>query len=78
MGPATITINTDAISNDFLEGLKRMYPHKDIEISVRLSDATEEIRCNPAYAEELKRRIATLDDPGKLMLVNPNDLLCGI
>ncbi len=75
MGSATITINTDALSNDFLEGLKRMYPHKTVEISVQLADATDEILSNPDFAEELSRRIAGIEAGEKLITVKPEDLL---
>ncbi len=75
MGSATITINTDALSNDFLEGLKRMYPHKTVEISVQLADATDEILSNEFFAQELRERIAEYEAKKETILVKPNELL---
>ena len=34
-----------------------MFPHKEVEITVNPSDATEFIKSNPAYEQELLQRI---------------------
>jgi len=50
----TIRINTDALNMDILEGIKKMFPHKQVEITVQekyhfteVSD--DDIRNSPGY-----------------------------
>ena len=54
----TIRINTDMLTADIVEGIKRMFPHKTVDIIIQPADATEYILSNPAYAQELQERIA--------------------
>lgn len=53
----TIRIHTDDLTNDIIEGIKKLFPHKTVEITVHPADETEYILSNPAYANELKSRI---------------------
>jgi len=53
----TIRINTDALTVDLLEGIKKMFPHKIVDIIIQPSDDTDYILSNPAYARELEDRI---------------------
>ena len=53
----TIRIHTDDLSSDIIEGIKKLLPHKTVEITVHPADETEYILSNPAYANELKSRI---------------------
>jgi hypothetical protein len=53
----TIRINTDDLTSDIIEGIKKLFPHKTVEITVQPADETEFIVGNPAYAAELKSRI---------------------
>lgn len=52
-----IRINTDNLSSDIIDGIKKMFPHKTVEITVQSADETEYILDNPAYANELRERI---------------------
>ena len=54
---ATFKINTDFLNNDLIENIKKMFPHKEVEITVNPSDATEFIKNNAAYEKELLQRI---------------------
>jgi hypothetical protein len=54
---ATFKINTDFLNIDLIENIKKMYPHKEVEITVNPSDATEFIKANPLYEQELLQRI---------------------
>jgi hypothetical protein len=54
---ATFKINTDLLNIDLIENIKKMFPHKEVEITVNPSDATEFIKSNPAYEQELLQRI---------------------
>lgn len=53
----TFKINTDFLNIDLIENIKKMFPHKEVEITVNPSDATEFIMSNPAYEQELLQRI---------------------
>lgn len=53
----TIKINTDSITSDLIEGIKKLFPHKTVEITIQLADETEYILNNPVYAQELEERI---------------------
>lgn len=54
----TIRINTDQLSLEVLDGIKKMFPHTVVNITIQPADETEYILGNPAYANELQERIA--------------------
>lgn len=54
----TIRINTDQLTVDVIEGIKKMFPHTTVDITVQTADETEYILSNPAYASELEERMA--------------------
>jgi hypothetical protein len=96
---ATIKINTDELNLDILEGIKKMFPGKKVEITIQKEyeadnweeveidrnspnyiegdeDATQFILNRPALAEELQRRIESIENKtAKLITVNPEDLV---
>lgn len=53
----TIRINTDQLTTDLLESIKKMFPHKLVEITIQSVDETDYILSNPAYTSELRERI---------------------
>jgi hypothetical protein len=53
----TIKINTDLITPEFVEGIKKLFPHKTVEITIQTADETDYILSNTAFARELKDRI---------------------
>jgi hypothetical protein len=53
----TIKINTDLLTPDFIEGIKKLFPHKTVEITIQPADETEYILSNPVYAQVLQERI---------------------
>ena len=55
----TIRINTDMLTMDIMEGIKKMFPHKTIEITVPPADDTDYILSSPAYTKELQDRISS-------------------
>ncbi len=57
----TIRINTDMLTVDIMEGIKKMFPHKIVDITIQPSDETDYILSNPAYARELEERIAAYE-----------------
>ncbi len=71
----TIRINTDLLSLDILESIKKMFPHKVVDISIQPADATDYILSNPAYARELEERINEYNSKKEVISLKPNELL---
>lgn len=71
----TIRINTDLLGMDFVEGIKKMFPHKEVEIIIHPSDETEYIESNPAYKRELLERINNYEKNNKTISVRPDELI---
>jgi hypothetical protein len=57
----TIKINTDSITPEFIEGIKKLFPHQTVEITIQPADETEYILKNPAFAHALEDRITEYD-----------------
>ena len=71
----SIRINTDNLSKEFLDGIKAMFPHKMVEITIQPADDTEYILNNPDFAHELMERIEEYRVKKKTVSVKPADLL---
>lgn len=71
----TIRINTDMLTVDVMEGIKKMFPHKTVDIIIQPSDDTEYILSNPAFTKELEERIAAYDANKEVVTVKLGDLL---
>lgn len=54
----TFKINTDSLSTDFIEAIKKLFPHKTVEITIQPADETDYILSNPGYTQALMERIA--------------------
>ncbi len=68
----TIRIHTDHLNNDIIEGIKKMFPHKEIEISIKEEmDATDYILSDPAYASELNERITEYERSKEVITIKP-------
>jgi hypothetical protein len=53
----TIRINTDLLTVDILDSIRKMFPHKIVDITIQPADDTDYILSNPAFAKELEKRI---------------------
>ncbi len=71
----TIKINTDQLTIDVLESIKKMFPHKLVEITIQAADETDYILSNPAYAQELEERIAEYDKRKETISLKADELL---
>jgi hypothetical protein len=71
----TIKINTDALTPDFIEGIKKLFPHKTVEITIHAADETEYILSNPLYARELQDRIAEYESKKEVISLKADDIL---
>ncbi len=71
----TIKINTDLLNMDILESIKKMFPHKTVEITIQPSDDTDYILGDPAYAKELQDRIQEYERKKETIIIKPGDLV---
>jgi len=69
-----IRINTDAITPDLIEGIKKLFPHKTVEISIQPADTTDYILSNPVYTQVLQERIEKYEAQKEVIPVKPEDL----
>lgn len=54
----TIKINIDSLTPEFIEDIKKLFPHKLVEITIQPVDETEYNLSNPALSQVLQDRIA--------------------
>ena len=71
----TIKINTDAITPEFIEGIKKLFPHKTVEITIQPADDTEYILSNPIYSQVLQDRITEYEIKKQVISLKADDLL---
>jgi len=71
----TIKINTDLLTTDFIEGIKKLFPHKTVEITIQPADETEYILSNPEYKRVLEERIADYEAKKEVLLLKSDELL---
>jgi len=71
----TIRINTDLLTQEVIEGIKKMFPHRIVDIIVQPADDTEYILSNEAYANELKERIVDYESGKGTITINPDELI---
>ena len=71
----TIRINTDLLDTYFVEGIKKLFPHKTVDIIIQSADDTEYILSNPAYANELQERIETYEKKKEVIKLKSDELI---
>ncbi len=71
----TIRINTDMLTPDIMDSIKKMFPHQTVEIHVQPADDTEYILSNPAYANELRERIEEYNAKKSTISIKADELL---
>lgn len=71
----TIKINTDAITPEFIDGIKKLFPHKMVEITIQPADETEYILSNPAFAKVLQDRIKKYEGKKQVISLKADELL---
>lgn len=75
MMETTIKINTDSITPEFIEGIKKLFPHKTVEINIQPADETEYILSNPVFTQVLLDRIAEYETKKKIIALKADDLV---
>jgi hypothetical protein len=71
----TIRINTDALTPEFIEGIKKLFPHKTVEISIQVSDTTDYIISNPSYNKVLQERIEKYNSKKEVINLKDSELV---
>ncbi|HMI68090.1 MAG TPA: hypothetical protein VK517_18735 [Cyclobacteriaceae bacterium] len=71
----TIRINTDQLTLDFVDGIKKLFPHKTVDIIIQSADDTEYILSNPTYAHELQERIEGYQAKKEVITLKADELL---
>jgi hypothetical protein len=71
----TIKINTDAITPEFIDGIRKLFPHKMVEITIQPADETEYILSNPAFAKVLQDRISNYEQHKQVISLKADELL---
>jgi len=71
----TIKINTDALTPEFLDGIKKLFPHKTVEIIIQDSDTTDYILNNPAYNQALQERIEKYNSKKEVIILKASELV---
>lgn len=72
---ATIKINTDSLTPEFIEGIKKLFPHKTVEITIQPADETDYILSNPVYSQVLQDRITEYEAKKQVISLKDNELL---
>ena len=71
----TFRINTDAITNDFVLAIKKLFPHKTVEITIQPADETEYLLSNPVLTQVLEERINNYEAKKKVITLKADDLV---
>ena len=71
----TIRINTDNLTSDIIEGIKKMFPHKNIEIIIQPADETEYNLSDADYALELAERIEEYNKKKETIIIKVDELI---
>jgi hypothetical protein len=71
----TFKINTDAITSDFIQAIKKLFPHKTVEITIHASDETDFILSNPVLTKTLEKRIADYENKKQVITLKADDLV---
>ena len=71
----TIRINTDSLTPEFIEGIKKLFPHKTVEISIQPADETDYILSNPVFTQVIQDRIAEYEAKKQVISLKADELL---
>jgi len=71
----TIRINTDNLTSDIIDAIKKMFPHKTVEITIQPADETDYILNDPNYANELMERIEEYNTKKQTITVKADELI---
>ncbi len=75
MMETTFKINTDALTKDFILAVKKLFPHKTVEITIQPADETDFVLSNPAFTQVLEDRIANYEKNKQVIQLKADDLV---
>ncbi len=70
----TIRINTDSITPGFIEVIKKLFPHKTVEITIQPADETDYIVSNPVFTQVLQDRIVAYEAKNEPITVKMSEV----
>ncbi len=71
----TIRIHIDDLNANIIDGIKKMFAKKTVEITIQAADTTEYILDNPAYTQELLERIEEYNKKQKVISLKAEELI---
>lgn len=71
----TIRINTDNLTSEIIDGIKKLFPHKNVEITIQPADETEYILSDENYASELADRIEEYNRKKETIQIKTDELI---
>jgi hypothetical protein len=71
----TIRINTDNLTSEIIDGIKKLFPHKNVEITIQPADETEYILSDEIYASELEDRIEEYNKKKETIQIKTDELI---
>ena len=71
----TIKINTDSITPEFIEVIKKLFPHQTVEITIQPADETAYILSKPDFARVLEDRISDYEAKKQVITLKANELI---
>jgi len=64
----TIRINTDDLTVDVIDRIKKMFPHKTVKIIIHETDETKYTKDDPEFTKDLIERIEEYEANQKIIL----------
>ncbi len=71
----TIRINTDNLTEQIIDGIKKLFPHTTVDINIQPADETEYILNDKNYADDLLKRIADYKEKKLTIAVKADELV---
>ncbi len=71
---STININTDDLTPDFIDRIKKLFPHKEVEILIYEQDDTDYLMSTEANKKHLLDAVKRIENKEGLIDIDPNNL----
>ena len=71
----TITLNTKNIGQEFVESIQKLFPKKNVAITITEDDTNDWLNNNPTYKLDLLERIKDYEENKKVILIKETEIL---
>ena len=71
----TITLNTKNIGQEFVESIQKLFPKKNVAITITEDDTNDWLNNNPTYKLDLLERIKDYEQNKKVILIKETEIL---